>query len=97
MSDYTPSTEEVRGDYANFQLPAEGGDLRAEYAEALSEFDRWFASEIEKAERKTLKRAEEAAAQALTTWWLTDTLPEDDTDSVMDVRRAIRSLRVKDD
>lgn len=52
MSDYTPTTEEVRGDYANFQLPAEGGDLRAEYAEALSEFDRWFASEIEKAERR---------------------------------------------
>lgn len=92
MSDYTPTTDQVRGSYADGQWYA-----RQRMDGTLSEFDRWFASEIEKAERETLKRAEEAAAQALTTWWLTDTLPEDDTDSVMDVRRAIRSLRVKDD
>lgn len=37
--------------------------------------------------------AENAAANALQTWWLQETLPEDDTDSVMDVRRAIRAAR----
>ncbi len=44
MSGYTPTTEEVRGDYANFQLPAGGGDFRGEYAEGLAEFDRWLAA-----------------------------------------------------
>ena len=29
---------------ANFQLPAEGGDFRDEYAEGLAEFDRWLAA-----------------------------------------------------
>lgn len=42
MSDYTPTTEEVRGDYATFQLPAHGGDFRTEYAEGVAEFDRWL-------------------------------------------------------
>lgn len=44
MSDYTPTTEEVRGDYATFQLPAHGGDFRTEYAEGVAEFDRWLAA-----------------------------------------------------
>ena len=44
VSDYTPTTDEVRGDYANFQLPASGGDFRVEYAEGLAEFDRWLAA-----------------------------------------------------
>ena len=44
MSEYTPTTEEVRGDYANFQLPARGGDFRSEYAEGVADFNRWLAA-----------------------------------------------------
>lgn len=43
--DYTPSTEEVREQYW-----AASGDPRRG-SEAWEEFDRWFASEIEKAAR----------------------------------------------
>lgn len=87
MNDYTPTTEEIIEEWIVGTI---------DESESRAQFERWFASEIEKAERKILKRAEEAAAQALTTWWLTDTLPEDDTDSVMDVRKAIRGVRGND-
>lgn len=43
MSDYTPITEEIRHGYS------EG---HANEAAALGYFDRWFASEIEKAARR---------------------------------------------
>lgn len=46
VSDYTPTTEEVREQYW-----AASGDPRRG-SEAWEEFDRWFASEIEKAERR---------------------------------------------
>lgn len=42
---------------------------------------------------RALREAEEAAADALNTWWLTDTAPDDDSSSVMDVRKAVRALR----
>lgn len=48
---------------------------------------------IEEIRSATLREAELVAIEALTAWWLTDTLPEDDTSSVQDVARAIRGLR----
>lgn len=59
---YTPTTEEVRGDYANFQLPAEGGDFRDEYADGLAGFDRWLAA------HDADKRAEWEAEQGEVEW-----------------------------
>lgn len=46
MSDYTPTTEEVREQY----WVASGDPRRG--SEAWEEFDRWLASEIEKAEAR---------------------------------------------
>lgn len=43
MSDYTPTTDEVR-----YKWCFDEGDVY----ESAEEFDRWFASEIEKAERR---------------------------------------------
>lgn len=45
MSDYTPTTEEVRMSYVG--EPEHWLDDKV-----AAEFDRWFASEIEKAERR---------------------------------------------
>lgn len=46
MSDYTPTTKDVREEwiYAQDMTHGEGDDFHG------AEFDRWFASEIEKAE-----------------------------------------------
>lgn len=83
---YTPSTEDVRN-YFSY-----GCGPKHTWVESRADFDRWYAQETGRIRSITLKEAEEEAAQALNTWWLTDTLPEDDTDSVMQVRKAIRSL-----
>ena len=43
MSDYTPTTEEVRGDYAHFQTPSGvTGDVTEAYADGVAEFNRWL-------------------------------------------------------
>ena len=43
MTDYTPTTAEVRGDYAHFQVPGGTDPVTGEFAEGLAEFDRWLA------------------------------------------------------
>lgn len=43
-NEYTPTTEEVRGDWAAYQMPTGGGDVRAEFKAAEAEFDRWLAA-----------------------------------------------------
>jgi hypothetical protein len=48
MNGYTPTTEEVRGDYAHFQVPGGTDPVTGEFAEGLAEFDRWLA-EVERA------------------------------------------------
>ena len=58
---YTPTTEEVRGDYATFQLPWVGEDFRDVYSEGLAEFDRWLAEHD--AEKRAEWRAEQVAAE----------------------------------
>lgn len=45
---YTPTTDEVRGDYAHFQVPGGTDPVTGEFAEGLAEFDRWLA-EVERA------------------------------------------------
>lgn len=50
MSDYTLTTEEVRYHWTFYE-----GDR----SEAAEQFDRWFASEIEKAERRGVDRLED--------------------------------------
>lgn len=42
MTKYTPTTEEVRGDYAHFQVPGGTDPVTGEFAEGLAEFDRWL-------------------------------------------------------
>jgi hypothetical protein len=42
MGEYTPTTEEVRGDYAHFQIPTGGSVWTAEFDAGLAEFDRWL-------------------------------------------------------
>lgn len=60
-----------------------------------ADFEAWLAEHDAKVRAEAYKAAEDAAADALTTWWLQETLPADDTDSVMDVRRAIRAAKAK--
>lgn len=50
MSDYTPTTEEVRDRYAYNEWDIDEAD---EGYPRRAEFDRWFQSEIEKAERRS--------------------------------------------
>lgn len=55
MSDYTPETAEIRAAWLDsHRVDAEGGGFEREGRplERLREFDRWFASEIEKAEER---------------------------------------------
>lgn len=65
----------------------------AERQRLADEWDRMMAARDADIRQRALRDAENAAVEALNTWWLTETLPEDDTSSVMDVRNAIRSLR----
>lgn len=44
MSDYVPTTEEVRDDYAQFQVPGGTAPVTGEFAEGRAEFDRWLAA-----------------------------------------------------
>lgn len=59
------------------------------------EWDYWLATHDAAIRRRVLSEAENAAADALTQWFVQETLPEDDTSAVMDVRLAIRALRVE--
>lgn len=74
---------------AGFRRTVQGEPTDAE-VEALAavsaEHDRQVAE-------RAYKAAEDAAAEALELWWLTDTSPDEDTSSVMEVREAIRELR----
>lgn len=58
MSDYTPTTEDVRDSYA--------ADIAhvGTYADKVLGFDRWFASEIEKAEYRGAVKAGRAIVEA---------------------------------
>ena len=44
MADCTPTTEEVRGDYAHFQIRTDVVYAVQDYATAEAEFDRWLAA-----------------------------------------------------
>ena len=90
----TPSTAEVRADYIldhtrNFDSFQVGRSLTSEQEFYAAKFDQWLREE----RAKVLRKAEDVAADALRAWWTAETRPEDDTDSVMEVRRAIRALR----
>lgn len=51
MSEYTPTTEEVRGAYHAWS-DGQGDNFDEKPTWSFPEFDRWFASEIAKAERR---------------------------------------------
>jgi hypothetical protein len=60
MNGYTPTTEEVRGDYAHFQVPGGTDPVTGEFAEGLAEFDRWLAEVERVAAEKALLDAADA-------------------------------------
>ena len=72
---YTPTTEEVRDDYAHFQVPGGTAPVTGEFAEGRAEFDRWLAA-IERA----------AAARALEEF--VDDYEDIYADSEMDMQAA---------
>jgi hypothetical protein len=84
---FTPTMARLKSDYMEMREEHFGfSDLYAE------EWDRALAEHDHHVAERAYKAAEDAAAEALTKWWLTDTSPDEDTSSVMDVRNAIRGL-----
>lgn len=74
MNEYTPTTEEVRHAYGNSAVDRRPFTETPVRPEAEEEFDRWFASEIEKAERRGAFRGARALLDANFKWdeqWIT--------------------------
>lgn len=112
MSEYTPTTEEIIRSFsipthrvieqlegesfseylARLSIEGHGNQMESEAAAR-----RWLAAHDAEVRYRALREAEEAAATSLTTWWLTPTSPDDDTDSVLGVRRAVRALHAAGD
>lgn len=65
MTDYTPTTDEVRGDYAHFQVPGGTGPVTGEFTEGLAEFDRWLKEHDAEVERAAAARALDLAADEI--------------------------------
>ncbi|MDY0984609.1 hypothetical protein SOM10_11955 [Microbacterium sp. CFBP9023] len=94
MSEYTPTEARICIDFCNAatkRAQADGSFMSMEEADAA--FSRWLVAHDAEVRAIALKDAEEAAATALNAWWRTDTGVDGDTDSVLDVRRAVRALR----
>ena len=64
MSEYTPTTDEVRGDYAHFQTPGGTDPVTGEFAEGLAEFDRWLAKHDAEVECAAAEKAWDEGEQA---------------------------------
>jgi len=62
MTDYTPTTEEVREDYAS-------GGLDLPYSELVAQFDRWYEAEKAKwIQQARVDAAEDVKSKALEVW-----------------------------
>lgn len=61
MSEYTPTTDEVRGDYAHFQVPGGTRPVTGEFAEGIAEFNRWLAEVERRASEKAWSKLADVA------------------------------------